>query len=215
VDVDGDGAQDLVTAAGVCDVIAWFRRTGPADFEVEPRMHRVADLDWIAAPAEFLPGAFGSDGAISFVAPFERPPYGLVVVPRACNGGAAGYGHGCPGSGGFVPRLGLVGCTNPNAAVTIEVRDGLGGQPALLFFGLAEGATPAAPPCQLLVAPLLPGFVALPLLGAGAGNGAIAVPAVLPAILSGVTFTMQAFTGDPGTAAGYGTTAGVKVSVVP
>ena len=139
---------------------------------------------------------------------------GQVVVASGCDSGVVTYGVGCAGSGGFVPEVGLVGCPNSGGEVTLFVEEGLGGSTAFLFFGAGMGSAPMGGGCNLLVSPLSPVVGVLPLSAGGPGDGAISIPAVMPALAFPVTFTMQGVVADGGVPIGFSNSAGVEVSVL-
>ncbi len=126
------------------------------------------------------------------------------------------YGAGCPGSGGFVPRLDLDGCPRPGDLARLRIEDGLGGSVALLLIGLGQGSVPLGlSGCSVEVWPMLDIALPLPLGGAGAGAGVLDAPALIPVDLPTVTFTMQAFVVDPGVPFGRSSTPGVRVTLEP
>ena len=126
----------------------------------------------------------------------------------------AGYGTGCAGSGGFVPQLGLEGCPELGGEVELTLRDGLGGAPLLLLFGLDRDEIPMGlSGCTLDVWPLLPIFIDLSLFGSGAGEGSLSIPATIPPDIGAVAFTMQAFVFDPGVPSGRAATNAVDVLI--
>lgn len=130
-----------------------------------------------------------------------------------CGGSATQYGKGCPGSLGFVPDLSMGGCPEVGGQVTLGISGGFGGSTAVLFFGLNQAALPVGFGCNLLISPVLPAVVNLPLGGVGPGAGNVVIPAVIPATLSGVTFTMQTFVVDGGVPLGASASNGLEVSI--
>lgn len=125
------------------------------------------------------------------------------------------YGAGCAGSGGFVPGLQITGNFNPGGMLTVTVDQALGGAQAFLALGLNQAAIPMGGGCLLNVSPLLIFAGPLPLSGAGAGNGMIALPATIPPGTPPAKLTMQAFVADPGGAPpGFANSHGVLFSVL-
>lgn len=122
------------------------------------------------------------------------------------------YGAGCPGSDGLVPRLLLRGCSQSGESLEIQVRDGFGGAPALLLFGLLRAALPLGGGCDLEVTPILPAQVVLALPGAGSGAGDLDLSSAIPPLPS-LTLTMQCWIADPGAPRGFTATNGVEVHV--
>ena len=79
------------------------------------------------------------------------------------------------------------------------------------MFGLAPTPQVFSTSCVLHIGGLLPSSIVLPLFGSGAGNGSLTLPATLPSLASGVTFTMQAACADPTLPWGYTTTNALEV----
>lgn len=121
------------------------------------------------------------------------------------------YGSGCAGSGGFTPKLALLGIPANGQTVTFSIEQGLGGSVAFVFFGTGPTSIPLAAPCTLNVAPVLPLSLTLPLSGVGPGAGEFAVSTTLASMTPGITVTMQTFVIDPQGPAGYTASAGVSV----
>lgn len=156
--------------------------------------------------------AITSDGAVHALGGGSNAAAFAAHETYSC--GTPAYGAGCPGSGGFVPRLGLSGCTTPGGSVTLEVEHGLGGAPALLLFGTGQAMLPMGGTCQLLAAPLLPASLALSLSGAGPGAGTLKLTAPLAESLTiPVTFTAQLLVADPGAGPGFTASNGIKITL--
>ncbi len=125
-----------------------------------------------------------------------------------------GYGAGCAGTDRIRPTIGLEGCPELGGEVTLAIRNGLGGAPALLVFGLDRDEIPVGSSgCSLDVWPLLPVFVDLVLAGSGPGDGSLLIPAQIPDDLGAVAFTMQAFVFDPGVSSGRAGTNALEVTI--
>jgi FG-GAP-like repeat len=123
-------------------------------------------------------------------------------------------GAGCPGSGGFTPRLRLDGAATPAGVVTLSIANGLGGATAMLFTGLQFASVPLPGGCPLLTFPLLPIVFNLPLSGVGAGKGDFAFGGVLPGSLGfGSSYVFQVLVVDPGAPFGFAATNAVKLTV--
>jgi hypothetical protein len=137
---------------------------------------------------------------------------GWFSIQDPC-GSVRRYGVGCPGSGGFVPRVELSGCASPGGNVTLHVTNGLGGSTGFLFFGQSRAQAPLGGSCFLNVSPLFGVIVTLPLGGAGPGAGSISVPATIPPSTPAVTFTMQAFVADPASSIGGVGSAALEVAI--
>jgi hypothetical protein len=126
--------------------------------------------------------------------------------------GATGYGCGCPGSAGVVPRLFAVGgaAVPGNASFGLAVRRAYGGSPCVLFIGATDQAwigsplpfepDPAGAPGCYAFAALQVALASRATSGSGPGAGAADFPLPVPAIaaLSGLSFYFQALVYDPG-----------------
>ena len=124
------------------------------------------------------------------------------------------FGDGCPGAGGFVPKL-AASSYAPAAGtqVGLELTQGLGGSTATFFFGLGQAEIPMVGGCTLNIWPLFPASAVVPLSGAGAGQGSIFFAGVLPSDMGGVTFSMQAFVADPTFAHGFSNSNEIVIAV--
>jgi len=124
------------------------------------------------------------------------------------------FGTGCPGAGGFVPKL-SASSTAPTAGgpLTLSLTHGLGGATATFFIGLSSAELPMVGGCTLNISPLLPVSITVPLGASGAGHGWIDLPGTLPLDMSGVTFAMQAFVLDSAVAHGFSNSNEVVIAV--
>ncbi|MBK6940475.1 MAG: hypothetical protein IPH13_09785 [Planctomycetes bacterium] len=138
---------------------------------------------------------------------------GITVVLDTCPGDVEDYGQGCAGTGGFTPAMTLSGCAAPGEVVSIDIANGLGGAPSVIFFGLGQSAIPMGAGCTLNVFPLLAPTLSFPLLGSGAGDGNMTLQGIMPAGTSGLIFTMQLFVADPASPIGAAASNGVKVTI--
>lgn len=213
VDFDGDGDRDVVGFGADSGHFVAFPNLGSAGFGAASG-HRVGPSA-AGYPIRKGPlfGDVDGDGRLDVVGVTAKAAYHdeIVVLPGACDGRTVGYGHGCPGSGGFTPRLAIVGTPCSGNSVGVELRDGLGGSVALVFLGGGEGVVPISSGCKLLIAPLFPISFAVPLAGVGPGAGSFAIPTLIPSTIAGVTLTMQVFVADPSVIAGASGTAGLAV----
>ncbi len=130
-----------------------------------------------------------------------------------CAGSIAYYGSGCPGSGGFVPVLAASGCPVGGQTVTVDITHALGPCTGFLFFGLSQGALPMGGGCTLNVVPLLPLVLAFPIGGSGPGAGSVTFGGTMPASVSGVVITLQAFTDDSGGPMYFANSNGVQLTI--
>lgn len=210
VDFDRDGRSDF--AAGS---LGGFARAFSG-----PTGNLIATIGANGVPGSFGAAVDGSGdldgdglGELVIGSPAaENQPSGVVVV-RSCLAAIDDYGAGCPGSGGFTPKLRLAGCPIPNGSLTLVLTNGLGSASTILLFGSQQGSTPLPNGCTLLVSPLLPLTLQFGLTGAGPGQGSIAFGATLPSTITAAQFTMQAFVLDPGAAGGYCSSNGIAVEI--
>lgn len=129
-------------------------------------------------------------------------------------GSATTYSVGCPGEGGFTPRVVITGCPTTANRIDIGIEDGLGGSLAFLFFGAGQAPFPIGAGCALDLAPVAAAVVTLPLGGVGAGNGAITLhPLIPPTFPPPYSVNLGAVIIDPAGAGGYSTTGGVTLEV--
>lgn len=134
-------------------------------------------------------------------------------IPDDCQWQFTDVGVGCGGAGGLIPVMQLSGCGAPGSTLTLYLSNAVGGSIGLLFFGLNPASIPIpGTPCHLAMTPIAPNPLALPIGGAGAGNGNVTAFGSLPAgaPLSGA-FVMQAFVPDAVAPHGFSTTAGLRV----
>ncbi len=193
--------------------------------------------DVYISPAQTLGGvAVGNIGSgakedtwtfdcLEFVAQSVSGPY-FVLSPAGTNSyigtddwvlaqtqSVLHYGAGLPGSGGYTPNLELLGCPLMGRSVTLQLTDGLGGAPGLLVVGstatslsFAGGTLLAS--LGVLTFHVLPGTPGVP------GEGAFALPAVVPAgTPSGLTAYLQCLYVDSGAVEGYSLSDGLKVTI--
>ncbi len=170
---------------------------GVADFETV--------IPLIANAVRLTFDGLSASGGIGFA-------YALDNVDVVENCGIE-YGVGCPGSGGFVPSVEIVGCPGENDVVGLTLQDALGGQPAYLAFGLQQGAGPLGFGCFLNVQPVFPFLLPISLGGTGPGNGHAMLLGTMPPGTSGISFTMQCFAADSGSPLGYSASRGYQYLV--
>lgn len=122
------------------------------------------------------------------------------------------YGTGCAGSGGFVPKLGKVGCPTAGANFALNLTRGLGGASMLMFIGLSQTSIPLGAGCTFLVAPVNAPLFSAPLTGSGPGTGGLALSIPVPSsVPAGITVTLQAVVIDPGAFLGFSMTNGLSL----
>lgn len=120
------------------------------------------------------------------------------------------YGQGCAGTQGFIPTLSGNGCPEPDGNVGIDLANAFGGSTGFLFVGTDSASIPFGWGCDLLVSPPFI-TVAVPIFGAGPGNGFISFSAGIPAnTVTPLPISLQAFVSDPGVPSGFSTTNGVR-----
>ena len=137
----------------------------------------------------------------------------LVEFGDECPGTITPNGSGCPGSGGFVPQISLIGCPADGGLLELTVDQALGGATGLLLFGLNPVSVPIGGGCLLHVSPILPAVISLPLAGVGPGGGAITLQGQIPPGSGTIALELQVFVPDPGSAIGFANTAGVGLAV--
>lgn len=136
--------------------------------------------------------------------------YGL---PGDC-GNLGRVGNGCPGSGGFTPALALTGCPAPGFGVTLSVTNGLGGAPALVFFGMEADETGIGDECMLLFSsPLAAILGPVTLSGMGPGDGSFVLGHTVHRAHAPGSFVAQGFIIDSGTVTGFSNTNAVQVII--
>lgn len=141
------------------------------------------------------------------------PVVDIGAVETFCLSPTFTYGTGCPGTGFHVPLLVADPCPAIGGAFNLVLSDGLGGATAVLFAGVAQGATPINPSCSLLVSPVLPPLVALPLGGAGGGSGNVIIPVLVPPSMpAGLTTTLQFLIADPAGVGGLSASNGLSLT---
>ncbi|MFG0317675.1 MAG: hypothetical protein ACF8XB_10400 [Planctomycetota bacterium JB042] len=146
----------------------------------------------------------------------ENGKFGLNAVAFLAGVGSnvRYYGEGCPGSGGFTPKLVVLGDATPGTAFGLKLEDALGGSLAMVLFGAIETSVPIGlSGCSLLVAPVSPFQPIVPIGGAGPGNGTFTLAAAMPLGSSGLVFTSQMLVQDSLGLAGFTATGGVEVTV--
>lgn len=122
------------------------------------------------------------------------------------------YGVGCPGLGGFRPRLLLEGTPTGGQTVALSIDDGLGGALSLTIVGAAPAWLPLGGACALLVA--APAVLQVHALGgAGPGNGQLTRTAAVPPNLPIGTVRLQAFVADAASPSGFSSSNGLRVEV--
>jgi hypothetical protein len=204
VDVDGDGQRDAVIASSSARAVAVAFGIGNGSFEEPEASHVNGDATFIDV------ANYDTDSDLEIAAVRHYYTAIAIVQPR-CRGAAAKFGNACAGDGGFVPELTVQGCFGSGSNVTFEIERARGGGPAVLLFGLTPTPQLFSTSCVLHIGALLPTSIVLPLSGSGAGNGSLTLPATLPSLTSGLTFTMQAACADSTLPWGYTTTNALEV----
>lgn len=153
-----------------------------------------------------------TSGVITPIGGLDHLAKGFAFAPGPSSISTAGAG--CAGSGGLVPSLVGNGTPNPGQNTSLAITNGLGGAPALLFFGLGNGVLPVTPACSLKIAPILPSL-ALPLVlaGAGPGGGNLLLPGTIPTNTTTIDVYLQLLIGDAGAPAGVASTNALRLRV--
>jgi hypothetical protein len=135
------------------------------------------------------------------------PPSNVLLDP--CDCGAVRYlGLGCPGTGGFVPRIGTTGVAPVLGAANfgVTITDALGGAPATFVVGLGPlgpGGLVVVPPCTMWGFGLLTAGGGLTTAGPpGSGTRCVLAPIPADPSLSCGTVSLQASVVDLGAASG-------------
>lgn len=228
-DLSGDGIPDLIVgsaefdAAGALHVGAVQVLSGVDASRIAVHLGSTANerhgesVDVIGdANGDGLPEFAVGGGGLS-----NQGPGRVVLYSGRCVSATAmdGYGVGCPGLGGFIPKLQVEGCVAAGCTGGVRISQALGLGPsthALLFFGGGAGNTPVGFGCSLLLSQPLPLALVAPLggaLGPGMASADLVVP--LPLSLAGVTIHVQAFPRDITAPLGYSVSNGVKLFIRP
>jgi sugar lactone lactonase YvrE len=145
-----------------------------------------------------------------------------VSVPEdatLCSGRFTMYGDGQAGTDGLLPQFRAIFSPCPGQIIGLELRDFLGGVPAVMFVGTAGLPAGAAKikGISLLVDPAGTVFMPLPLFlpGNGAGTGDLVLQFELPMLpaLVGVEFYHQVFAADPGAPKGLSASNGLLETI--
>ena len=157
---------------------------------------------------DFLFSTFGGGNRVLAVRGFAVP---------TCNGSSATYGTPTAGSGGFVPQLAVLGtpCVG-NALSALQLTQGLGAAPCVLFTGFSPANIPLPyyGGTIWLNQVLTSGFGILGAPGVpGAGNFTANLPIPNDAFLSGLNIYLQAVLIDAGAARGVSFTKGLQVTI--
>lgn len=180
-------------------------------------LYEVTPAGALVSTTDLSPFGIGNTQGVSF----NQATGHLLVVDNSLStafefslpcSGAATYGAGCAGSGGFTPSLSITGCPAPGQPISINVTQGLGGSQALILVGVATSAAPLGGGCTLLVQPT-PLTISFPLGGASPGTGSASLPAVIPVGLPSITVYLQAFVVDPAKATGFTASNGVSMQL--
>jgi hypothetical protein len=136
-----------------------------------------------------------------------------------CSGRFTMYGAGQAGSGGLTPELRAIFSPCPGQVIGLELRDFLGGAPAVMFVGTAglPAGVAKIKGISLLVDPSGTLFLPLPLVlpGSGAAAGDLVLQFQLPLLpaLVGVEFYHQVFAADPGAPKGLSASNGLLETI--
>lgn len=149
----------------------------------------------------------------------------LVGAPRALGASSAPgvayafepqgsleeYGPSCAGALGVAPALLVSGCPSEGASLVLRVAGGPPGAPVEVRVGRERASLALPGGCLQLVAPVMHTIALPPLDAQGSSMGSLSLPL---ATAPGVTFTLQAFVGDPALVSALATSPAVEV-VVP
>jgi hypothetical protein len=125
----------------------------------------------------------------------------LVEYGDDCSGSIVEFGFGCPGEGGFVPRLTAAGCPVPGEPWQLRITNGVGGLTGFIFQGTGQEFVKISKECRLQIAPIVPNAVPITLGGAGAGNGSANIIGIFPDTPPAM-INLQVFFMDPNSPGG-------------
>jgi len=137
----------------------------------------------------------------------------VSVGAPACAGSAEAFGFGSVGSGGFLPRLSMVGCASPGGQGDLVLEDALGGSLASLIGGLNRAQREIRPGTVLRVDAIGFRFTPIPVTGSGPGNGGFAYHFTVPPDLPPSTLVFQVLVRDPAASLHWAVTNGLEVVV--
>ena len=125
------------------------------------------------------------------------------------------YGNGCPGLGGFTPKLSMCGNPAPGGALTLTLSGTAPQSLAVVLLGAFQASIPAAGTCWLLVHPVFPIAITFPTGGTAsvAGSGLVEIPFTVPMGTLPAVVQLQGFVGDSSNPWGYAASNGVTVSI--
>ncbi len=164
-------------------------------------------------------GQLVAPGTYFFRVPIVGFPDCCVPVTIAPCPVPTPYGVEGPGTGNFVPTLSAAGPAQVGQPLQLDIQNGVGGAPAILFVTFAQAVTRA--PFGDLYVDLTPPFLqaVLPLSGAAGapGQGSISLNASIPndASLATLRLYLQALVYDTGATGFLSHTAGLEVYVCP
>jgi len=144
-----------------------------------------------------LSGLTAADGNVYFAA--DDGQSGLELW---ATGPFDHFGHGCPGTGGFVPSLRLSGSASPGQDMTTEIDGTLGGVSTILFLGVNQLKQKVQGGCVLYFVPFDPVVFVMP--GTGPGNGTVAFVSQIPPTAPPTSVFMQVFLLDAGSGPNHG-----------
>lgn len=164
-------------------------------------------------------GALVSPGTYWLKIPIVGKPNCCVPVTISPCPVPASYGQSDAGTGGFSPTLSATGTAKVGQPLQLDIQNGVGGAPSLLFVAFAQ--TDLVAPFGNLYVDLTPPFLqlVLPLGGAqGApGQGSFTINAAIPndAALATLRLYMQAVILDQGSTGFLSHTPGLELFICP
>lgn len=219
-DLDGDGVLDFMVGANLSK-----EDLAPGSGRVFFHSGKDASLllTLAGAPGTLFGSSIASAGDVNgdslidvIIGAANEGPLvsGAAYVYSGKCGNITEYGPGCPGAGGFTPKLTtFAGCANVGQSLTLNMTEGLGGSIALLLIGGGTGEIPIGGGCSVLLSSIYPAIIPIPLGGAGLGSGSFTLFATTPPNAAGQTFAVQALVQDPSLTSGFSASNGLLLEV--
>lgn len=135
------------------------------------------------------------------------------IPSSACRGAWIPYGKGLAGKGAIVPTLMGGGCAQAGSIGSLAIAGAVGGASGVLFVGLGPAAVPFKGGTLHVASLALTASLVLGGTPGTAGAGAVSLPVVLPAGLSGFSLFLQAAFHDAAAVKHVSLTQGVQMEI--